>query len=247
MGFFDDPFGQSVRLYCETADRVGFDNSFIRRHVDIVMEGLPLAQVFLRHFLWHSGENLIIPTEGIIENDIVVRRNIIEKLDRDINESYGVVSNGQSNYENSNFRMAFGALNFQWRVVASDETDNFTAYIIDVWFINRYRFHLTAGRVSQCMHRAFSDTSGREYDMIGRRVFYYFVVPDAGNSFLMLGDQNLPFLQNLRRQYSPAPHSGRDITSLYAESRPFFNINHTSGPTGGFRADNVFRRVGLPL
>lgn len=214
----------AIQSYCGAADRLNVSPEGIRNDVDIVMRAFPLGRIFLHHFLNGGGGNLIIPTEGIIENDEGVKTNIQGHLFRDISSEQGIIPNNQGRYHQRNFQMAFGSLNFQWRIARRTQVENGEICIVDLWFVNRYRWHETVARISQCMHRAYTRSSGMEYDMIGKRVFYIYRKRTEGQDTFLRCDQNTPFLRELRERNQPAPHTGRDVRVIYPDSQSYFEI-----------------------
>jgi hypothetical protein len=216
-----------VRVYCGIveASPIEIPNEFIITDAMLVMRAYPLGYRFLHHFMHGRGTNLIIPTEGLIENDIGVKDLINSELKNTILEQQGSIPIPQRTYRDRNYQLAFGSLNMQWKVVQAQTLPNGTqSNIVDIWFYNSYRWHEAVARVSQCMHRAFSRSSGREYYMIGKRYFYKFLLDSNGNGSLHLQNQNSQELVEFRRLNQPAPHVGTNIMELYSDTRSYFEV-----------------------
>ncbi|MCE7059234.1 hypothetical protein [Dyadobacter sp. CY343] len=217
-------------IYCETADTLRVPYFLIRANVELVMHIYPLGLIFLKHFLNGRGENLRIPTEGVIENDIGVKTNVRDKLCLYIDHGLRFdISNDQTLYADSTYQMALGSVNFQWKIAdtyyGSLHGIHKNVYIIDLWFVNRYRWHEKAARLSQCMHRAYADSSGQEFIMYGRRAFYELTISHDGiEKKLAYLEENTSFLRELRLKNQPAEHTATDVIIRYPESRKYFTI-----------------------
>lgn len=220
-----DLLNKGIENYCRVADEFNFSNETIINDSQAVMGSISkLGEVFIRHYLVGIGENLIIPTDGIIENDLTVKINIKTNLIKYIkSNSIENIPNGQNMYNNRNFKLAFGSLNFQWKIVNTFNAETSQSYIVDIWFVNKYRWHETVARISQCMHRAFSESIGKQYDMIGKRVFYLLDVDSKGTSDMIYLNQNS--LKALRHKNMPSAHTGKDVEVLYPQTASFFKIN----------------------
>jgi hypothetical protein len=226
-------FTHVISRYCSVADTIlppflsqDTVDSLIREDAELVMYwAFPFAKIFLKHFMSGTGKNLIIPIAGITENDNGVKKNIIGYLEKEIHKLSGNISTPQSKYEDKNYQMALGSLNFQWKVVTGECLANGDDIsIIDLWFYNTYQWNSSEKRVSQCMHRAFSNSNGVEFDMIGKRAFYRFKLTAKGKGELLYLNQNSDKLKKLREANPPAHHTGIDIITLYPEAEKYLML-----------------------
>lgn len=136
--------------------------------------GKPLAQSMLDHYLEGSGKDVIVKTADLFQADPSVAAHFIRevKIQLAAANADGNVPVKQSVYSNQDWRNALGSINLQWKAVKKG--------VVEVWFINRYRWHPEASRVTQCVHQAADNLRTRktrpaaEFDMIGT---HYRLVP----------------------------------------------------------------------
>jgi hypothetical protein len=115
----------------------------------------PLALDFYTHFLDASGADRSIAVAEVIARDAGVRRVIRRSIAR--GGSSGTTRINQSDYSDSDFQFAFGAIDcVQWRALPPagrrwrrDDRTN-----IEVSMLDYYEFHPERQGVSQCAHAA---------------------------------------------------------------------------------------------
>jgi hypothetical protein len=128
------------------------------------LHGQPDANRFLDHYLVGGGKDLEVDTTRLLREDSGVFRRLSETVAADLAAGLtkGVVPIQQSVFQNPNWKNATGSVNLLWEVKGES---------IEVWFVNKYRWHPTAKRVSQCIHEAADNlkTEGaQDYWMIGK-------------------------------------------------------------------------------
>ncbi len=129
----------------------------------------PKAQFMLNYYIEGRGkrENVLVDTLLLIKEDNGVRQKIRSEIAAALARGAkdGFVQIKQSVYANNEWKNALGSINMQWRVLKNQQ--------VELWFINRYRWHPNEARVSQCVHQAAENLKKRgasEFDMIGERI-----------------------------------------------------------------------------
>jgi hypothetical protein len=138
------------------------------------LAGKPKALAMLDHYLDGTGTDVAVKTNELFQEDPSVASHFLAKAKPDVasGKKEGSVPVTQAVYSNQDWRNALGSINLQWKAVGNG--------VVEVWFINRYRWHPTAPRVSQCVHQAADNLRNRstkpaaEFDMVGT---HYRVVP----------------------------------------------------------------------
>lgn len=126
----------------------------------------PLAQSMLNHYLKGTGTDVAVDTDKLMRDDPVLARYIIAEIKTAMaaGNTSGNVPVKQDRYSQQDWRMALGSINMQWTVIKGAE--------VEIWFVNIYRWHPTAARVTQCVHQAAENlkaTGAAEFKMIGAR------------------------------------------------------------------------------
>jgi hypothetical protein len=125
--------------------------------------GKPKAQGMLDHFLKGTGTAIVVKTDDLFRDDPVLAAYFLAAVRSELKAgtTSGNVPVAQEVYGNQDWRNALGSINLQWKAVGTD---------VEVWFINRYRWHPKAKRVTQCVHEAANNLVAKgaaEFDLIG--------------------------------------------------------------------------------
>ena len=130
-----------------------------------MLRGQPDANRFLDHYLAGGGKDLEVDTMRLLIEDAGVSKLLRERVSADLAAGLvkGVVPVQQPVFKNHNWKNATGSVNLLWEVKGNS---------IEVWFVNKYRWHPTAKRVSQCVHQAadnLKSQGAQDYLMVGQR------------------------------------------------------------------------------
>lgn len=129
------------------------------------LHGQEDANRFLDHYLVGGGEDLEVDTARLLREDAGVYKHLSKAIAADLakGRTKGVVPVKQSVFQNSNWKNATGSLNLLWEVKGD---------VVEVWFVNKYRWHPKDKRVSQCVHQAADNLKAqgaKDYLMVGTR------------------------------------------------------------------------------
>lgn len=132
------------------------------------LRGQPDANRFLDHYLTGGGKDLEVDTMRLLREDPGVSKLLWETVRADFAAGLtkGVVPIQQAVFQNQNWRDATGSVNLLWEIQGGD---------ITVWFVNKYRWHPEARRVSQCVHQAADNlkaSGAQDYLMVGKRAHF---------------------------------------------------------------------------
>lgn len=130
------------------------------------LSGKPLAQSMLDHYLKGTATDVAVDTDKLMRDDPILARYIIAEIKKEMaaGNTSGSVPVAQERYSQQDWRMALGSINMQWVVISGSE--------VEIWFVNLYRWHPTAARVTQCVHQAAENlkaAGAAEFKMIGAR------------------------------------------------------------------------------
>ena len=159
------------KLAIDAACLVTTDAETVRLARNTYLSGKPKAQGMLDHYTGGTKSDVVVDTGDLFRDDPSVAAHFLKvvKVERAAGKTSGSVAVAQDVYSNQDWRNALGSINLQWKNMGTGG--------VEVWFINRYRWHPTAQRATQCVHEAADNLKAKgaaEFDMIGT---HYMLAP----------------------------------------------------------------------